>query len=76
MSAIHHWAFDANLLAIRPDHVIEIRREVLDDHDGPTLQHALQGVHGSVITLPRRRALQPNRDLLEERYERFRAVAG
>ena len=42
--------------------------------DGPTLQHALQGLHGEPITLPRHRVERPDRDLLEERYERFRAA--
>ena len=74
MCAIHHRAFDAFVLAVRPDYRVEIRQDVLAEIDGPTLQHALQGLHGSVITLPRRRAEKPSRDLLEERYERFRAA--
>ena len=30
MCAIHHRAFDRAVLGIRPDHVIEIRQDVLD----------------------------------------------
>lgn len=74
MCAIHHRAFDANVLGVRPDHVVEIRPEVLKEHDGPTLQHALQGLHGQPIALPKRRRDRPNPELLEERYERFRAA--
>ena len=74
MCAIHHRAFDADVLGIRPDHVVEIRPEVLREHDGPTLEHALQGLHGELITLPRHRRDRPNSELLEERYERFRAA--
>jgi putative restriction endonuclease len=74
MCAIHHRAFDADVLGLRPDYVVEINAEVLREHDGPTLQHALQGLHGQAITLPRRRRDHPNRILLEERYERFRAA--
>jgi putative restriction endonuclease len=74
MCAIHHRAFDAHVLGLRPDYVVEIKPIVLAAHDGPTLQHALQGLHGEVIGLPRKRAEQPSRELLEERYERFRAA--
>lgn len=74
MCAIHHRAFDAQVLGLRPDYRIEIRSDVLDEHDGPTLQHALQGLHDQALTLPLHRAERPRRDLLEERYERFRAA--
>jgi hypothetical protein len=43
----HHTAFDAFFLLIRPDYVIEIRRNVLEEVDGPVLKHALQGLHGA-----------------------------
>ena len=74
MCAIHHRAFDAQVLGIRPDYQVEIRADVLAEHDGPTLKHALQGLHGGVIVLPKRRAERPNKDLLEEGFERFRAA--
>jgi hypothetical protein len=47
---------DANVLGVRPDHKVEIRPDVLVEADGPTLRHALQGLHGEVIALPERRA--------------------
>jgi putative restriction endonuclease len=74
MCAIHHRAFDAFVLAVRPDYTVEIRKDVLAEHDGPTLQHALQGLHGELILLPKHRAERPDKDLLEERYTRFRAA--
>jgi len=72
---LHHKAFDALVVGVRPDFVIEVRRDVLDEQDGPTLQHALQGVHGSELLLPPRRSARPRADLLEERYERFREAS-
>lgn len=72
---IHHAAFDANILGIRPDHVIEIRHDILDERDGPMLRHGLQGVHGSLITLPRRHADRPDPERLEERYDEFRSAS-
>ncbi len=74
MCAIHHRAFDSFVLGVRPDYVIEVRRDVLDEADGPTLQHALQGVHHSNLVLPTRRTARPDPELLEARYERFRAA--
>jgi putative restriction endonuclease len=75
MCAIHHLAFDRYVLGVRPDYVVEVRDDVLSAHDGPTLQHSLQGVHGSALTLPNRQPARPDRLLLEERYERFRAAS-
>jgi putative restriction endonuclease len=75
MCAIHHRAFDNSVLGIRPDFVIEIRQDVLSEIDGPTLQHALQGLHSAMLVLPERRDAWPREDLLEERYERFKAAS-
>ena len=39
------------------------------------LEHGLKGRHGQrLMTLPRVRAEQPDSDLLQERYERFRCA--
>lgn len=71
MCAIHHRAFDANVLGIRPDYVIQVQPLVLLEKDGPTLQHALQGVHGQSLQVPQQRAAKPDPALLQERFERF-----
>jgi putative restriction endonuclease len=75
MCAIHHRAFDSQVLGIRPDHVIEVRSDVRKERDGPTLQHALQGVHGESLALPKRTEVWPDQAFLAERYERFRKIA-
>jgi putative restriction endonuclease len=75
MCAIHHRAFDAFVLGVRPDYKIEIRRDVLVEHDGPTLQHALQGLHGVALSIPARKTERPDRELLEERFEQFLAAS-
>lgn len=72
MCATHHRAFDANVLGIRPDYVVQVREDVMEEQDGPTLLHTLQGVHGEKILLPRQRGAHPDPNLLEERFERFR----
>jgi putative restriction endonuclease len=74
MCAIHHRAFDAFVLTVNPDYQVEVRPDVLQEEDGPTLRHALQGLHGGRIELPRHRAERPDRELLEERYARYLAA--
>jgi putative restriction endonuclease len=71
MCAIHHRSFDKNVLTVRPDYLIEVRGDVREERDGPTLRHALQGLHGEKLVLPRQRAAWPDQKLLEERYKRF-----
>jgi putative restriction endonuclease len=72
---IHHAAYDQNILGIRPDCIIEIHHRLLDELDGPMLRHGLQEHHARpLMQLPRRRADQPDRDRLEERYAQFRAA--
>lgn len=72
---IHHRAFDVNILGIRPDLVVEVRRDVLHEVDGPMLQHGLQGLHGGRVTVPRHILLRPSHERLEERYEEFRKAS-
>jgi putative restriction endonuclease len=72
---LHHAAFDSHFVGLRPDYVLEVRQDILKEHDGPTLVHAIQALHGASIALPRQLAQQPSRELLEIRYERFRATA-
>jgi putative restriction endonuclease len=68
---LHHAAFDENILAVRPDYIVEIRSDVLDEIDGPMLIHGLQGFHGKRILVPRTPASRPNPEFLEERFRRF-----
>ena len=73
---LHHAAFDKFFLGVTPDHIIEVRHDVLEECDGPTLQHAIQGLHGQSIVLPSRVAERPALNFLTERYEKFLEVAG
>uniref|UniRef100_UPI003D8B2A06 HNH endonuclease n=1 Tax=Gordonia sp. B7-2 TaxID=3420932 RepID=UPI003D8B2A06 len=72
---IHHAAYDRHILGITPNKVVEIRKDLLDEIDGPMLQHGLKERHGQkLMVLPRARAEQPDPELLELSYERFRAA--
>jgi putative restriction endonuclease len=69
---LHHAAFDGHFLTVRPDYVVEVRRAILDEKDGPMLLHGLQAMHRQPIVLPSAASLRPDRNRLEQRYELFR----
>lgn len=75
MCKIHHAAYDADIIGIRPDRIVEVRGDILREIDGPMLRHGLQEMHGSAIFLPRLRRDQPDPSRLEERYDQFRLAA-
>lgn len=76
LCAIHHLAFDRNLLGIDPDGVVHIAGRLLRETDGPMLRTGLQGFHGAHIALPRRPDERPDTARLQTRFERFvRAAA-
>ncbi|WP_444561287.1 HNH endonuclease [Arthrobacter sp. AOP36-A1-22] len=69
---IHHAAFDSSILGVSPDHRIHIRRDLLEEIDGPMLQHGLKELHGSkLMKLPAKRSERPRSDLLEIAYKKF-----
>ena len=72
---LHHAAFDANLIGIRPDSVIEVSSALLEERDGPTLEHAIKGFDGQRLHRPRRRDDLPSGEALEIRYDAFRRSA-
>lgn len=73
---LHHAAFDRNIVGIRPDRVIEIRHDVLEEIDGPMLRHGLQDLHGSpLLVVPRSERDRPSVESLRERYQLFRAAS-
>lgn len=72
---LHHAAFDQNLLGIRPDCVVEIHPQLLDEEDGPMLMHGLKGFHLGKIQVPRSNGDKPKVELLEARYQVFRRTA-
>lgn len=72
MCKIHHAAFDRNILGIRPDLTVRVRRDILDEIDGPMLRHGLQEMHDNQLRiLPRSRLARPDVDRLEQRYADF-----
>ena len=71
LCAIHHLAFDRNLLGIDPDGVIHIASRLLKETDGPMLSSGLQSFHGEQLVLPKNPQDRPDPGRLERRFERF-----
>lgn len=71
---IHHAAYDANIVGVRPDLVVEVRGDILVEVDGPMLRHGLQEMEGTRLLVPRSRHDQPDAARLSERYDEFRAA--
>jgi putative restriction endonuclease len=69
---LHHAAFDSFFIGISPDYVIELRKDILNEDDGPMLQHGLKELHQTKIILPISKNLWPDRDFLDWRYQKFK----
>ena len=73
---IHHGAYDSLILGISPDYQIHIREDVLRTKDGPVLMYALNGMHNQPLgQVPEDKRNLPSRDLLAERFEKFREAS-
>jgi putative restriction endonuclease len=71
---IHHAAYDGNILGVDPDCRIHVRRDILEETDGPMLIHGIQELQDKRIQLPRRAMDRPNADYLGERFRVFLAA--
>lgn len=72
---IHHAAYDRNLLGISPGYTVHINQRLLDEIDGPMLEHGLKGMHDKSLTVPDRKAERPDRDRLAIRFTSFLAAS-
>ena len=59
--------FGRMILGVRPDYVIRVRADVLEEVDGPMLRHGLQGLQGQRIVVPSKRVDRPDEGRLGER---------
>ena len=71
---LHHAAFDNFIIGITPDYAIEVRQDILEEEDGPMLQHGLKELHSQRIILPGSKNNWPDQELLDKRYQQFKQV--
>lgn len=76
LCAIHHLAFDRNLLGVDPAGVIHIAGRLLKEIDGPMLKTGLQGFHGERIRVPTKPKDRPDPLRLERRFVEFERASG
>ncbi|MDV6269838.1 HNH endonuclease [Rhodococcus globerulus] len=75
MCKIHHAAFDVHILGISPDLVVEIRQDLLEEIDGPMLEHGLKERHGQkLMVIPALRSERPDPELLALSYKKFQSA--
>jgi putative restriction endonuclease len=74
LCTIHHRAFDEDLVGISPEYEVRVAPRLLEDEDGPMLD-LLKKAHATAIQVPKRKALQPDRELLALRFDAFQSAA-
>jgi len=70
---IHHSAYDNFFIGISPDYKIIIRKDILEEIDGPMLQHGLKDLHNISIILPDLDSNKPNKNFLDVKYQIFKS---
>lgn len=68
---IHHAAYDRSIIGITPDYRVEVATVILNQTDGPMLQHGLKEIHNVRLHVPRSAVQQPDPNRLQRRHERF-----
>lgn len=71
MSALHHLAYEQNMIGIDPDGIIHVSEAVRATQDGPLLDQGLVQLHGHTLRWPNFEAHRPHRDFLAVRFAEF-----
>jgi len=69
---IHYAAYDRNIVGVNPDYKIIVRKDILEEIDGPMLKYGIQEMHGQKMLLSNSRKNWPNRERIELRYQLFK----
>jgi putative restriction endonuclease len=75
LCAIHHRAFDQDLVGVSPDYVVHVSRRLREDENGPMLD-LLKRFHETQLYVPTRVTNRPDREGLDARFSRFLNLAG
>jgi putative restriction endonuclease len=73
LCAIHHRAFDHDLVGVAPDYVVHVSRRLREEADGPMLD-LLKGFHKQLLNLPTRPRDRPDPERLDARFAKFRRL--
>lgn len=72
---IHHAAYDSNLVGIDGDYIVHVREDILNEIDGPMLEHGIKAMNGKSLWVPRVEKNRPNSESLNIRFEEFTSKA-
>jgi putative restriction endonuclease len=68
---LHHAAYDSFIIGVTPDYIIQVRKDILEEEDGPVLQHGLKGLHKTKIILPISKSQWPSQEALAWKFSKF-----
>lgn len=68
---IHHTAYDINIVGIDSDYKVHIREDILQEIDGPMLEHGIKEMDMRSLWIPHTKSKQPDRERLAERFTVF-----
>ena len=71
LCAMHHLAYDRNLMGIDPSGIVHIGKRLRDTADGSMLREGLLGFHAAHLQSPRRPQDHPDPRRLARRFETF-----
>jgi len=70
----HHSAYDSMLTGVDPGLQVAVREDLQSESDGPMLVDGLQGFNAKKLrVVPKTKKTRPDRDLLQVRWEKFKA---
>jgi putative restriction endonuclease len=68
---IHHSAFDQYIIGISPDYKVKVRKDILEEIDGPMLKYGLQSLDKGNLILPGNLKDYPDKERLDFRFNQF-----
>jgi putative restriction endonuclease len=68
---IHHVAFDQYIIGINPDYKVKVRKDILEEIDGPMLKYGLQSLDNGKLILPGNLKDYPDKVRLDFRFNQF-----
>lgn len=71
---IHHGAYDVNIIGIDAEYRVHVSESILQEVDGPMLQHGIKEMQGRQLWVPDRAGDRPDRDRLSVRFQGFLAA--
>lgn len=73
---IHHTAYDINILGIDANYTVHVRQDILNETDGPMLEHGIKEMNKLQLWVPIDKLQRPDPVRLTERFDSFMEIQG